>query len=54
MYICCTYVGVMEVSIGVAGMDTSLFPIDFLYFAHFCGKYHHYSTFNDNIITLHH
>ena len=34
-------------------MDTSLFPIESLYFAHFCGKYHHYSIFNDNVITLH-
>ena len=45
---------VTEVSIGVAGLDTSLFPIEFLYFVHFCGKYHHYFIFNDDISMLHH
>ena len=45
---------VTEVSIGVVAMDTSLFPIEFVYFAHFCRKYHHYSIFNDDVIMLHH
>ena len=35
-------------------MDTSLFSIESLYLVHFCGKYHHYSIFTDNVIALHH